>query len=74
MPKKTPPPPADVAPLTLSGTTVSLRPATGAARAKPTIHARRPPPGIPKGNPVADATPSKPVAIERPDVKTPRRP
>lgn len=74
MPKKTPPPTADVAPLTLSGTPVSLRPSAGAARAKPTIHARRPPPAVPKGKPVADATPSKPVAIERPAVKAPRRP
>ncbi len=74
MPKKTPSAPPDTAPITLTCTSVRVKTtATPVARAKRTIHARRPAPVVPKGEPVADATPSEPVRIERPAAKSPRR-
>jgi hypothetical protein len=74
MPKKKPPVPPDVAPLALTGTPVKVEvTTTPVTRAPRTIHERRPAPRVPKGETVADAAPSAPVAIERPTARPPGR-
>jgi hypothetical protein len=72
MPKRSTRTKADVADVKLAGTTVTVTTtSTKPPPAKRSIHERRQAPPVAKGPPVADATPSDSVTIDRARVKAP---